>query len=116
VTHKDVSLDSYNSHIANMLRIRGELAQLHEMEDSLTKDLESLRNQINSLERDYRKEKQVLNHSLDTDQDPLQVKLSGQNVEPEQEKDSFFNDRYLLDMFRHGMFNKDIQTSTVVKK
>jgi len=68
------------------------------------------------LKRTTAKKKQVLNHSLDTDQDPLQVKLSGQNVEPEQEKDSFFNDRYLLDMFRHGMFNKDIQTSTVVKK
>lgn len=68
--------DSIKEHVLNMLKMTNEINRLEEKYNDLQNELKSIATLKTGLIKEYKDSKKLLDHCLDTGQDPIQTKLS----------------------------------------
>lgn len=92
------------AHVQKIVELQQEVAATRERKDEAARTLRSLEQQTRDLEQQLKSAKQLLNHCIDTAQDPIAAQLSGSFDEAAvAEKNTDFD---VLNKYYHQIFDQ----------
>lgn len=94
------------AHVQKIVELQQEVAATRERKDEAARTLRSLEQQTRDLEQQLKSAKQLLNHCIDTAQDPIAAQLSGSFDEAAvAEKNTDFD---VINSYYHQIFTRKL--------